>query len=130
MPISAESITANMTSCVGPASACANVLAGRKNNPVWDSCELTSIKTNLQVEGELSIVSVTIGVKNSAKRPAEAFVIPIQPTTVGLALGGAPEPFEMLGLRCDTIQPGAEVQATGRFTVRGKPTALWIGVQL
>ena len=130
MPLAPISSSGNIVPCVGPASACAPALNGRKDNPVWEGCGLTSIKTELKVEGELSVVSVTIGVKNSGKRLAEGFLIPIQPTTADLSLGVGGEPFEMMGLQCGSIAPGAEVQAKAQFTVPGRPQALWIGVQL
>jgi hypothetical protein len=104
--------------------------ATRQDNPVWDSCEVTGVTTALRFEGELSIVSVTIGVKNSGKTPVKDFLVPVQPTTAAISFGADKEPFEILGLRFPTIEPGAEVQATGEFRTQGAPKALWVAVQL
>jgi hypothetical protein len=102
----------------------------RKDNPVWEGCAVTSIKTDLKLDGELSIVTVTIGVKNSGKKPVTDFLIPIQPTTAAICFGTGAEPFDILGLRFPTIEPGAEVHAKGEFKTLGAPKALWVAVQL
>jgi hypothetical protein len=102
----------------------------RKDNPVWDSCDLTGIKTELQVQGDLSIVTVTVGVKNSGKEAVTAFLVPLQPTSADFGFDTEAQAYETLVLRVGAIGAGQEVQAQGEFTVPGKPKTLWVGVRL
>ena len=105
-------------------------LALRKDNPVWDSCDLTGVKTDLRVQGDRSTVTITIGVKNSGKERVADFIVPLRPTTADFGVDGGAQAFETLALHFGPIGPGREVQAQGEFTVQGKPTALWVGVRL
>ena len=102
----------------------------RKDNPVWDSCDLTGIKTELRVQGGRSIVTVTVGVKNSGKEAVTDFLIPIQPTSADFGFDADSKSYETLVLHVGPIGPGHEVQAQGEFTVPGKPKTLWMGVRL
>jgi hypothetical protein len=132
MPRRPDSFSGSIGPCAGGVdSPCAIPLAStRKENPVWEGCEVTRIKTDLRIEGVTSVVTVTIGVKNNGKEAVGGFLIPIQPTTAAISFGVDPDPFDILGLRFEAIRPGEEVQATGEFRIAGKPNALWVGIQL
>jgi hypothetical protein len=129
--IAPVSTSGRVRPCIGGVDGpCAvPITAARKDNPVWEGCAVTDIKTDLKVDGDLSIVTVTIGVKNSGKTPVKDFLIPIQPTTAQISFGDS-EPFDILSLHFPTIEPGAEVHAKGEFRTLGAPKALWVAVQL
>ena len=102
----------------------------RKNNPVWTDCNLTGIKTDLQIKADQSIVKVTIGVKNTGRIAVTDFAVPIRPTSGDFGPGAGAKPYETVELRFETIGPGQEIQATGEFSFPGEVKGLWFGVVL
>lgn len=117
--------------CEGTTNPCVVLMSStRKDNPVWEGCELVGLKTSVKAGPESSLVTVTIDVKNKGTKVVSGFFIPIQPTSAELSAGKDAEGYTMLRLGFDTLEPGAQLSARGEFELPGRPTGLWIGVQL
>lgn len=130
-PISPDLLTGSIGNCGGFAGPCTAPLAStRRDNPVWEGCSVTGIRTELEIDGDFSVIGIEIAVRNGGKTPVASFLVPIQPTTAEIAFGIDKESFDILGLNFGEIAAGAEVRASGRFRVRGRPKAVWVGVQL
>lgn len=104
--------------------------AVRKDNPVWDTCKLTGVDADLRADGNQTIVTVTISVKNSGKKAVTDFAVPLRATTIDFGLDKEEKGIDTLGLTFEPIGPGQEVTARGEFKVEGRPKGLWVGMLL
>lgn len=100
----------------------------RKPNPVWTDCTVTGIETDLKTKDALSILTVSIGVKNKGRIAVTDFAIPLRATAGALDSGPDEKPHETVELRFEPIGPGQEVRARGVFTYPGEINGLWLGL--
>ena len=131
MGIKVESTNGSIGGCGSSIDGpCAVALSSRQDNPVWEECSITSVQTHMELDGDMSVVTLEVGVRNASKEGVSGFMIPFQLTTAEIEFGGGAEPFEFLSLRFDVIGPGAEARARGQVRTRGLPKSLLLGVRL